>query len=186
VVAGYLGSLGPVAKVLPVAEPRIIRRLLTRQAEEFFAGAQFMDVHKFAAGDSCYFLKLMAIELYFKLIYLADTESLVFGHDVREIYDLLPTASRVALFDGIKAFMSPRLEQSTFREWLKYIAGLFVQIRYPFEEFREMTLGEYEQRIREFEDAPLHDLSKASIIYHHDRVDALLKAQRSYLEVNGA
>jgi hypothetical protein len=175
-----------VAKVLPVAEPQIIRRLLTQQAEEFFAGAQFMDAHKFAAGDSCYFLKLMAIELYFKLIYLSDTESLVFGHDVREIYDLLPTTSRTALFDGFNAFMSPRFDHSTFRVWLKYIAGLFVQIRYPFEEFREMTVAEYEQRMREFEEAPVDDLSKASIIYHHDRVNALLRAQRSYLELNGA
>ena len=144
-------TLGIVAKVLPITEPQIIRRLLTQQAEEFFGGARFLGKHKFEAGDAGYFLNLLAIELYFKLIYLAETESLVFGHDVCEIYDLLPIGSRGRLFERFDASMLPHLEHATFREWLKYLGNLFVHIRYPFEEFREMSLEQYEERMRQFE-----------------------------------
>lgn len=175
-----------MAKVLPVAEPEIINRLLTQQAEEFFEGARFMEKHKFKSGDSCYFLKLMAIELYFKLVYLKETESLVFGHDVCEIYNLLPMDARKTLFEGFNEHMSMHIEDSTFREWLKYMSGLFVLIRYPFEEFREMSQSQYEDRIRQFVDSPPEDLSKASIIYHNDRITALIGTQRLYLGLHSA
>jgi len=167
-----------MAKVLPVKEPTNIERLLSSQADDFFVGAGLIDPHVTYPGDSGYFLKLMSIELYFKLIYLRETESLVFGHDLREIFDLLPKTPRQQLFESFNGGVREKLSLGDFREWLKYVSDLFVKIRYPFEEFRDMTIEEYEERVRAFEESPPDDLSHASIIYYVDRVKAILDALR--------
>lgn len=170
-----------MAKVLPTAEHQLLARLLENQANQFFIGAKTIsEARILGADDAEYFLKLMSAELYFKLIYLLDTESLVFGHDVREIYDLMPRNSRRAIFQLFNENLGQPLELDDFREWLRYLSGLFVKIRYPFEEFREMSLSEYEERIRRFAEADADDFSEASIVYHQDRVLALLTALRAY------
>lgn len=120
----------------------------------------------------------MAIELYFKLLYLRETEALIFGHDLREIFDVMPSATRDALFASFNRNLNSPIQLKEFREWLKYLGNLFVQIRYPFEEFREMSQAEYEAKLQRFEQAAGDDLSEASIIYHMPRVEALLAAVR--------
>jgi hypothetical protein len=166
-------SLSAVAKVLPTAEKDLIARLLRDQADEFFRGGECL-----ASGDSAYFLRLMAVELYFKLIYLLDTESIIFGHDVQEIYDLMPRNSRHAVFRLFDDAVRQKIELDEFRSWLNYLGGLFVKIRYPFDEFREMSMTEYEAKVKKFVEAPDDDLSEASIIYYIDRVTSLLHALR--------
>lgn len=168
-----------MAKVLPTAEKELISQLLAAQANEFFRGAEALyTTQGIHAGDSAYFLRLMAIELYFKLLYLRDTEALIFGHDLREIFDVMPSAARDVLFASFNKNLKAPLQLKVFREWLKYLGNLFVQIRYPFEEFREMSQEEYEAKVRRFEQAADDDLSEASIIYHMPRVEALLAAVR--------
>jgi HEPN domain-containing protein len=171
-----------MAKVLPVAEKSVIRRLLRAQAMEFDRGATQMYEEMADPGDSAYFLRLLSIELYFKLLCLLKTESLIFGHDLREIYDLIPRRSRDQLFQEFSSQPDMRLELEEFREWLRYLGNLFVNIRYPFEEFRQMSLEEYEERITAFETAPPGDFTNASIVYHMDRVDALTLALRNILD----
>ena len=169
-----------MAKVLPVAEKVLISQLLEVQAHEFYEGAECIrKARPLGAGDSSYFLRLMAIELYFKLIYLLDTESLIFGHDLREIFDLMPRSSRTAILTLFNQGLRKQLDLPEFREWLKYLGDLFVKIRYPFDEFREMPIEEYEAKVKRFEQAPAHDFADASIVYHIDRVSALAAALRT-------
>lgn len=172
-----------MAKVSPVAEKNLIAHLLEAQAHEFYEGAECIsESRRFGAGDSAYFLRLTSIELYFKLLYLLDTESLIFGHDLREIFDLMPRSSRNATFELFNHGLRRRLELSEFRDWLKYLGDLFVRIRYPFDEFREMPIEEYEAKIKRFEQAAADDFSDASIVYHIDRVTALVAALRTRVD----
>jgi len=175
-------ALGIMAKVLPVTDKTIISQLLSRQAADFDAGAEALYNTKLDPGDSAYFLRLMAIELYFKLVYLIETEALIFGHDLREIFDLLPRETRDAIFKDFNNQPRIHMNLNDFREWLKYTSGLFVQIRYPFEEFRDMELEEYEEKVRAFEEADAYDFSNASIVYHIDRVKALLTSMRGHID----
>jgi hypothetical protein len=169
-----------MAKVLPTTEKDLIARLLRVQADEFFRGSELLyEAQGYAGGDSAYFLRLMAIELYFKLIYLLETESLIFGHELREIFDLLPRGPRQSVFHGFNQRVTADLQLDEFREWLKYLGGLFMQIRYPFEEFREMPIEDYEAKLKRFEQAAHDDFSDASIVYHIDRVNSLVGALRA-------
>lgn len=173
-----------MAKVLPVTEKSVIRRLLRAQAMEFDRGATEMYEALLDPGDSAYFLRLMSVELYFKLLYLLKTESLIFGHDLREIFDLIPRRSRDRLFQEFNERLRINLETEEFRDWLYYLGNLFVSIRYPFEEFRRMSLNEYEERITAFETSAPDDFADASIVYYLDRVNALTFALRSILDVD--
>ena len=74
------------------------------------------------------------------------------------------------------------LDLKTFRGWLKYLGELFVTIRYPFEEFREMSMEDYEAKLKRFLMSEADDYSDASIVYHLDRVQALYVALRAYAE----
>ena len=171
-----------MVKVLPVAEKQLIERLLEAQAQQFLQGSDSLNrvSERFDTGDSSYFLRLLSIELTFKLIYLRETDSLIFGHDLREIFDLMPQASRDLLFDLFSENSGGRLSRDEFRNWLKYLGDLFVKIRYPFEEFREMPIEEYEAKLKRFEEADPHDMSDASIVYHMDRIYALAAALQAY------
>jgi len=174
-----------MAKVLPVTEKSVIKRLLRTQAIEFDRGASLMYETLLDPGDSAYFLRLMSIELYFKLLYLLKTESLIFGHDLREIFDLIPRRSRDKLFQKFNEQPRISLSREEFRSWLNYLGNLFINIRYPFEEFRQMTLEEYEEKVTAFENSQPYDFTHASIVYHMDRVNALTAALRNVLGVNG-
>ncbi|HEV7822145.1 MAG TPA: hypothetical protein VGO84_13270, partial [Burkholderiales bacterium] len=75
-----------------------------------------------------------------------------------------------------------KLERVEFRNWLKYLGELCVKIRYPFDEFREMPIEEYEAKIKRFEEAAANDLSDALIVYHLDRLEALIGALHAYTD----
>jgi hypothetical protein len=172
-----------MAKVLPVAEKRLIEQLLEMQSRQFFQGSECLNQisDRFDAGDSSYFLRLLSIELTFKLIYLRETDSLIFGHDLREIFDVMPRISRERIFALFAEQLRKKIKLDEFRGWLKYLGELFVKIRYPFDEFREMPIEEYEAKVRRFEEAAADDLSDASIVYHTDRVEALVAALQAYV-----
>lgn len=175
-----------MAKVLPLEEKSLVARLLEIQAIEFFEGAKCIaDVRNSTGGDSAYFLRLMAIELYFKLLYLNETDSLIFGHDLREIYDVMPSSCRESIFKNFnnnllnQVISLEPLDLREFREWLKYLGELFTRIRYPFDEFSDMSIEEYEAKIRKFMSAAPDDFTDASIVYHNDRIKALFLALRA-------
>jgi len=171
-----------MAKVLPVAEKHLVEQLLEIQSRQFFQGSECLNrvPDRFDTGDSAYFLRLLSIELTFKLIYLRETDSLVFGHDLREIFDVMPRASRQKIFTLFTERLRKSIDLDDFRSWLKYLGELFVKIRYPFEEFRDMPIEEYEAKVKRFEEATAEDMSDASIVYHVDRVEALVGALHAY------
>jgi hypothetical protein len=173
-----------MAKVLPVTEKDLIAHLLETQANEFLDGAECIArVRQFGTGDSAYFLRLMAIELYFKFLYLKETESLIFGHDLREIFDVMPKYCRNDIYRVFNEKVSNQLGLQDFRDWLKYLGDLFTKIRYPFDEFREMPVEEYESRIKKFLAAPANDFTDASIVYHMDRIEALISTLLARVEL---
>ena len=120
-------------------------RLMCRESERRLASAQALRAAA-DASDSAYLLELLAFELLLKVVFEKTTSSLApMHHYYEKIFDALPQNTQGDVIRLAGKRVGPSALTSNASGVLRHLGSNFVQLRYPFHRYSQMTELEYEQ-----------------------------------------
>jgi len=155
-------------------------RLMSREAEDRVADAEFLESSATSTSDSAYQLRLLAFELLLKATVRIHDGVSGRSHRYPELFQSLPRDVSSGLVEVARDRMTTSADYSDMDGVLQTLAQNFVELRYPYEKYEGVTQEAYWDRgIQWIESgAPVE---RADFAYHPEELSGLVFALQAHV-----
>ena len=157
-------------------------RLMRHESLKRLAAAGVLD----SAGDqsdSAYLLRLLAFELLLKVVIEGSIRQTVRGHDYQTLFSRLLDTQQAEILRMAGDRIGPSALNSNYQMVLQDLGRNFVNLRYPYEKYNDITPENYAKRGEEWIAAGGH-VSDADYRYHPEELLGLTAALQRVVDVS--
>ena len=144
------------------------------------ADSRFLSQSIAKQSDADHLLELLAFEILLKAIHLIHTGTPRRSHSYNQLFDALPSEVRSKLVKAAAERMSTSADYSDLPNLLSTFSRNFVNLRYPYEAYEELSAQEYAELGQSWVDRGARE-EDATSVYHPDELYGLIHALEEHL-----
>lgn len=130
-------------------------------------------------SDSPHLLRLLALELFLKVVFEFILQRPAHGHKYEELFNALPDELQKRLLAEAGEHIGPSALTEDHTSVLKELGQNFVALRYPWERYAELSEEEYSRIGNEWA-AKGSPLEEAVFRYHPRELDGIIAALKNF------